>query len=92
MAEPFKCPKCGAHDYAVVLTGCSIKGATVQEAYTWDPAAGEYSFGGSMIVESESVENEGGHAVCLGCEADVTEAVSAYEESQPDPGNGETQA
>ena len=92
MAQPFKCPKCGSKDYVVVLTGCNITGATVQEAYTWDEAAREYSFGGSMVVESESVENDGGHAICSECEADVTEAVSAYEQSQPGSGNGETQS
>ena len=92
MAQPFKCPKCGAKDYVVVLTGCSIKGATVQENYRWDDEAHEYIFGGSMVVESESVENDAAHAVCSGCEADVTEAVTAYEKSQPGSGNGEAQA
>ena len=92
MAQPFKCPQCGANDYVVVLTGCNIKGATVQEAYSWDDAAREYSFGGSVVVESESVENEAGHAFCAQCEADVTEAVTAYEESQPGSGNGEAQS
>ena len=92
MAQPFKCPKCGSKDYVVVLTGCNITGATVQEAYAWDEAAREYSFGGSMVVESESVENDEGHAICSECEADVTEAVSAYEQSQPGSGNGETQS
>ena len=76
MAQPFKCPKCGSKDYVVVLTGCNITGATVQEAYTWDEAAREYSFGGSMVVESESVENDGGHAICSECEADVTDRKS----------------
>ena len=92
MAQPFKCPKCGSHDYVVVLTGCNITGATVQEAYSWDEAAHEYRFGGSVVVESAAVENEGGRAMCAECEADTTEAVSAYEQSQPGPGNGETQA
>jgi hypothetical protein len=81
MAQPFKCPHCGAHDYVVVLTGCNITGATLQDAYIWDAAAQEYSFGGSVVLESESVENEGGHALCGKCEADITEAVTAYEQS-----------
>lgn len=92
MAQPFKCPKCGANDYVVMLTGCNIKGATVQEAYTWNEAEHEYSFGGSIVLESDSVENEGGQAICSECEADVTEAVTAYEQSQPGSGNGEAQA
>ncbi len=92
MTQPFKCPQCGAPDYAVVLTGCNITGATVQEAYTWNQAVHEYIFGGSQVVESETVENQAGHAVCSECEADVTEAVTAYEQSQPASGNGEAQA
>jgi len=92
MAQPFKCPHCGAHDYVVVLTGCNITGATVQEAYTWNDAEQEYSFGGSTVVESETVENDAAHAVCTDCEADVSEAVAAYEKSQPGSGNGEAQA
>lgn len=92
MAQPFKCPQCGANDYAVVLTGCNIKGATVEERYMWDDAAQDYIFGGSMVVESESVENDAAHAVCSDCEADVTEALTAYEKSQPGSGNGEAQA
>ena len=82
MAQPFKCPHCGGHDYVVVLTGCNITGATVHDAYTWNEEEKEYSFGGSLVVESESLENEGGQAVCGGCEADVTEAVTAYQEAQ----------
>ena len=82
MAQPFKCPHCGAHDYVVVLTGCNITGATVHDAYTWNEEEQEYSFGGSLVVESESIENEGGQAVCGGCEADVTEAVTAHQEAQ----------
>lgn len=92
MTEPFRCPNCGAHDYVVVLTGCNIQGATVQETYTWDEAGHEYSFGGSMVVESESVENDGAHAVCGECETDVTDAVAAYEKVQAGAGNGEAQA
>ena len=92
MAQPFKCPHCGAHDYVVVLTGCNITGATVQEAYTCNDAEQEYSFGGSTVLESDSVENEGGHALCGQCEADVTDAVTAYEQSPVGSGDGEAQA
>lgn len=82
MAQPFKCPHCGAHDYVVLLTGCNLTGATLQDAYIWDAVEQQYSFGGSVVLESESVENEGGHAICPKCEADVTEAVTAHEQSQ----------
>ena len=92
MTLPFKCPQCGSHDYAVVLTGCTIAGATVEERYMWDDEANDYIFGGSMVVESESVENEGAHAVCSDCQADVSEAVRAYEQSQPGSGDGKAQA
>ena len=92
MVQPFKCPKCGSNDYTVLLTGCTIQGAMVQESYMWDDEAHDYVFGGSMVVESDSVENEAGHAICTACEADVTEAVHAYEQSQPGSGNGEAQA
>ena len=92
MAQPFKCPKCGSSDYVVVMTGCNIKGATVQEAYSWDSEAQQYGFGGSVVVESDSVENEDAHAVCGQCEEDVTEAVDAYEKAQAEAGNGEVQA
>ena len=92
MTQPFKCPKCGANDYVVVLTGCNIQGATVEERYMWDDEAREYIFGGSQVVESETVDNEAAHAVCVDCEADVTEAVGAYERSQPGAGDGQAQA
>lgn len=89
MTQPFKCPHCGTNDYVITLTGCTITGATVQEAFEWDSAAGEYGSSGSIIVESEEVENEGGQAVCAQCEKDVSEAVAEYEEAQ---GNGTEEA
>ena len=92
MTQPFKCPKCGANDYVVVLTGCDIKGATVEVRHMWDDEADDYISSGSQVVESESFENEAGHAVCSDCEADITEAVMAYEQSLPVSGNGEAQA
>ncbi len=89
MAEPFKCPHCGAHDYVVVLTGCNLTGATLHDAYTWSEEEQEYSFGGSLVVESETLENEGGNVLCGGCEADITEAVTAYQASQGGAAQGQ---
>jgi hypothetical protein len=80
MAEPFTCPHCGAHDYVITLTGCNITGATVQEAFEWNTTEGDYDSSGSIIVESETVDNEGGEAVCASCEKDVSDAVAAYED------------
>jgi hypothetical protein len=91
MAEPFKCPNCGAHDYVVVLTGCTLTGATLHDAYTWNQEAQEYSYDGSLVAESETLENEGGQAVCGGCEADVTDAVTAYQAAQSGAAEGEAQ-
>ena len=82
MAEPFKCPQCGAHDYTIVLTGCNVSGATLQESFVWDAENQTYDSGGAMILESEAVENDGGQAICSGCELDVSEAVQAYEAAQ----------
>ncbi|PYX92534.1 MAG: hypothetical protein DMG67_06595 [Acidobacteria bacterium] len=82
MSQPFTCPHCGSHDYSIVLTGCDVAGATLQEDFAWDPERGEYSSGGTAILSSESVENEAGRAVCQECEKDVSEAVAAYEEQQ----------
>ncbi|MDP9268180.1 MAG: hypothetical protein M3P27_07610 [Acidobacteriota bacterium] len=80
MAEPFTCPHCGAHDYIITLTGCNITNATVQEAFEWDEQEKDYGSSGSIIVDSEGVENEGGEATCSNCEKDVSEAVAQYED------------
>jgi len=80
MSEPFKCPHCGTHDYIITLTGCNITNATVQEAFEWNEEEKDYGSSGSIIVDSEGVENEGGEATCVNCEKDVSEAVAAYEE------------
>jgi len=80
MAEPFTCPHCGTHDYVITLTGCNITNATVQEAFEWDEEEKDYGSSGSIIVDSESVENEGGEATCSNCEKDVSDAVAAYED------------
>ena len=82
MAEPFKCPNCGSNDYTIVLTGCNVSGATLQESFGWNAEAGEYASTGTVILDSESVENDGGQAICSKCEADVSDAVSAYETAQ----------
>jgi len=82
MSQPFTCPHCGAHDYTIILTGCEVSGATLQEDFAWDSQRGEYSSDGTVIVSSESVENESGRAMCLQCEKDVSEAVAAYEDQQ----------
>lgn len=80
MSEPFTCPHCGSHDYVVTLTGCNITNATVQEAFEWNEEGKDYDSSGSIIVESDEVENEGGEAVCANCEKDVSQAVAAYED------------
>lgn len=82
MAEPFKCPACGSNDYTIVLTGCNVSGATLQESFAWNVEAEEYASAGTVILDSEAVENDGGQAICGGCEADVSDAVAAYESAQ----------
>lgn len=85
--EPFKCPHCGGHNYVIVLTGCEITGGTLEEVFEWDAANSAYVSSGSILVGSESVENEAAQAVCSSCEKDVSEAVASYEESLPqEPG------
>ena len=79
--NPFKCPHCGSHDYSIVLTGCTVTNATIQEAFTWDEEAKEYASSGSVIVDSDDLENETGAALCCNCEKDVSEEVSAYEQT-----------
>ncbi len=79
MGKAFTCPHCGAHDYAILLTGCTLKGATLEEEFTWDPASGEYASSGAVLVDSEALESQGVRAICSNCEKDVSQAVSAYE-------------
>jgi transcription elongation factor Elf1 len=80
MPQPFTCPHCGGHDYVITLTGCNISNATVQEAFEWSVEEGDYGSSGSIIVDSEEIENEGGEAVCANCEKDVSEAIAEYED------------
>ncbi len=82
MARPFTCPKCGAHDYAIVLTGCNLTNATLEEVLNWDEEQQDYVSGGSVVVDSEAMENEGATALCAECEEDVTDAVRQYEQAQ----------
>ena len=84
--QPFKCPHCGSTDYVVVLTGCEVSGATIEEGFSWNPDSGMYDTTGSVMVEAEELENEGGHALCSKCERDVSQELAAYEQSQ-DTGN-----
>ena len=81
MSKAFTCPHCGSHDYVIVLTGCKVEGATIEESFSWDPSSGEYASSGPVIMDSESIDNQGGEAVCANCEKDVSDAVSAYEAS-----------
>jgi transcription elongation factor Elf1 len=81
MSKPFTCPHCGSHDYAIVLTGCKVLGATIEESFNWNPLSSEYQSSGPVLTDSESIDNEGGEAVCSNCEKDVSDAVSAYEAS-----------
>jgi Zn finger protein HypA/HybF involved in hydrogenase expression len=82
MAHPFTCPFCGAHNYNVVLTGCDIGGATVEEEFLWEPDSADYASSGAVIVDSASVESEQAQAFCSQCEKDVSEALAQYEARQ----------
>jgi hypothetical protein len=88
MAQPFTCPHCGAHDYVLVLSGCNITNATVEEGLSWNQEAQEYESTGSIVSEAENVEHQDAHAVCSGCEQDISEAMKQYEESQEQAGTG----
>ena len=79
--EPFTCPHCGSHSYSIVLTGCNVTNATLQETFEWDEEAKDYASVGTVIAESDEVEPEASQAFCASCEKDVTEAVSAFEEA-----------
>lgn len=77
--KPFTCPNCGSHAYSVVLTGCSVSNATLEESYEWDEKAQQYASSGTILVESDEVTPGDSQAVCSGCEKDVTAAVAEYE-------------
>ena len=76
------CPACASTDYTIVLTGGHVYGATLQESYSWNAEANEYASTGTVILDREAVENDGGQAICASCEADISDAVSAYETAQ----------
>jgi Zn finger protein HypA/HybF involved in hydrogenase expression len=80
--QPFKCPHCGSHDYVVVLKGCDITGATLEESFAWNTDSGMYDTGGSVLLDAEEIENEEGHAICAACERDVSKELADYEASQ----------
>jgi hypothetical protein len=88
MSQPFTCPHCGAHDYVLVLSGCNITNATVEEGLSWNEETQEYDSTGSIVSEAETVEHQDAHAVCSGCEQDVSEAVSEYENAQEQASDG----
>jgi len=83
--QPFTCPHCGSHDYAIVLTGCNITNGTLQETFSWDEEAKGYGTSGTLLVESDQVEPQDSQALCAACEQDVTEAVSAFEATLESP-------
>ena len=77
--QPFTCPNCGSHAYTVVLSGCSVSNATLEESYTWDEAGQQYTSTGTLLVESGEIAPQETQAICTGCEQDVTAAVADYE-------------
>jgi hypothetical protein len=76
---PFTCPNCGSHAYTVLLSGCSVSNATLQETYEWDEESQQYASSGTILVESDEVAPSDSQAICAGCEQDVTAAVTEYE-------------
>ncbi len=83
--QPFTCPQCGSHAYTVVLTGCAVSNATLEETYSWDEESEQYTTIGTVLVESDEVSPEATQAICAECEQDVTEAVAQYETTLAPP-------
>ncbi len=83
--QPFTCPHCGSHDYTVLLSGCNVTNATLEESFLWNQEAQEYATSGTLLAESDQVDPQDSQAVCAGCEQDVTEAVSAFEAALESP-------
>ncbi len=77
--QPFTCPNCGSHAYTVVLSGCTVNNATLEETYNWDEGGQQYTSIGTILVESDEVAPQETQATCAGCEQDVTAAVAEYE-------------
>ena len=80
--QPFTCPHCGSCDYIIVLSGCNVTNATLQESYNWDEKDKQYMSIGTVLVESDELEPEITQAFCAGCEKDVTDAVAQHEAAQ----------
>ena len=79
--QPFTCPHCGSHAYTIVLSGCTLSNATLQESFEWNETEKEYVSGGTIVAETEELTPQESEAVCSECDKDVTEAVAAYEAS-----------
>jgi hypothetical protein len=79
--KAFACPHCGSHNYSLVLTGCNLTNATLQETFVWDEEARDYGSAGTLVVESDEVTPDASQAFCAECEKDVSQAVAAYEDS-----------
>ncbi len=79
--KAFSCPQCGSHDYTLLLSGCTVTNATLQETFGWNADSQEYESIGTIMTESDEVTPSESQAFCAGCEANVTEAVALYEAS-----------
>ena len=79
--QAFTCPHCGSHNYSLVLTGCKLTNATLQETFEWDEEAKDYGSAGTIVIESDEVAPEASQAFCAACEKDVTAAVANFEAS-----------
>ncbi len=86
--QPFTCPHCGSHAYTIVLSGCTLSNATLQESFEWNEEEKEYVSGGTVVAEAEELTPEDSEAICGECEQDVTEAVAAYEATQSEDAAG----
>jgi hypothetical protein len=79
--KAFACPHCASHNYTLVLTGCTLRNATLQETFVWNEEEKDYGSAGTIVAESDEVTPDASQAFCADCEKDVTQAVAAYEES-----------
>ena len=79
--QPFNCPHCGSHGYTIILSGCSLSNATLNETFHWNEEDKEYNSSGTIVADAEELTPQESEAVCSECQKDVTEAVAAYEAS-----------
>ena len=79
--QPFTCPHCGSHTYVIVLRGCALSNATLQETFLWNEAEQDYASTGTVLADAEDLTPQDSQGVCGDFEQDVTEALSAYEAS-----------